>query len=352
MTGEDGSFYSSIDADSEGEEGKFYLWDYNELKKILNKNEFLYAEKVFNISKNKDFGNQIILKRRFEKNDNIDLFKKIKQKLIIARKSRVHPVIDKKIILSWNSILLKGLICCYQSLGKKKYLELALKNADFLIKNFLNKKNLRRIFQSEINAFIDDYAHTISAFIKLYEVTKNKRYLDIARNLIEDSIKLFYNEDEKLFNFNGRRNEKLIANKIEIFDNVIPSSNSVMFNNLLLLGKYYDDKLYQNIYNGMSSELKKFLNNYEYLSNWIYTNQINQTGINEIQIINNKKEKNNILKEINSWYAPNKILSINSLKNLKSDKKPSFIICRNYVCSEPLNNLKSLKNKIIAKLES
>jgi hypothetical protein len=170
--------------------------------------------------------------------------------------------------------------------------------------------------------------------------------------LIEDSIKLFYNEDEKLFNFNGRRNEKLIANKIEIFDNVIPSSNSVMFNNLLLLGKYYDDKLYQNIYNGMSSELKKFLNNYEYLSNWIYTNQINQTGINEIQIINNKKEKNNILKEINSWYAPNKILSINSLKNLKSDKKPSFIICRNYVCSEPLNNLKSLKNKIIAKLES
>ena len=77
MTGEDGSFYSSIDADSEGEEGKFYLWDYNELKKILNKNEFLYAKKVFKISKNKDFGNQIILKRRFEKNDNIDLFKKI-----------------------------------------------------------------------------------------------------------------------------------------------------------------------------------------------------------------------------------------------------------------------------------
>ena len=100
----------------------------------------------------------------------------------------------------------------------------------------------------------------------------------------------------------------------------------------------------------MSSKLNKFLNNYEYLSNWIYTNQINQIGINEIQITNNEKEQNNILKEINSWYAPNEILSINSLKNLKSDKKPIFIICRNYVCSEPLNNLKSLKNKIIVKL--
>ena len=119
-----------------------------EFKRIEKPNN-LYSDFQyrFNISKNKEFGNQIILKRRFEKNDNVDLFKKIKQKLIIARKSRVHPVIDNKIILSWNSILLKGLICCYQSLGNKKYLELALKNADFLIKNFLNKKNLKRIFQ-------------------------------------------------------------------------------------------------------------------------------------------------------------------------------------------------------------
>ena len=103
--------------------------------------------------------------------------------------------------------ILKGLICCYQSLGEKKYLELGLKNADFLIKNFLNKKNLKRIFQSEINAFIDDYAHTISAFIKLYEVSKKNTYLDLARNLTEESIKLFYNEDEKLFNFNGRQKQ-------------------------------------------------------------------------------------------------------------------------------------------------
>ena len=352
MSDDSGGFYSSIDADSEGKEGKFYIWKQEELKKILNKDEFLYAKKIFRISKDEEFESHIILKRNFDEIDNIKLFNSIKEKLFDIRKLRIHPVVDKKIILSWNAILLKGLICCYQSLGEKKYLEIGLKNADFLIKNFLKKKNIKRVHQSNVDAFIDDYAHTISAFIKLYEATRIKRYLDIARNLTEDSIKLFYNKEERLFNFNGKKNEELIANKIEIFDNVIPSSNSVMFNNLLLMGKYYNDKLYQNIYNEMSLKLKKFLNNYEYLSNWIFTNQINKIGINEIQVMSDKKNLNGFTKQINSWYAPNKIFSIESIENLKSNQKPSFVICRNYVCGKPIKNLKSLKNKIIQKLDS
>ena len=352
MSDDSGGFYSSIDADSEGKEGKFYIWKQEELKKILNKDEFLYAKKIFRISKDEEFESHIILKRNFDEIDNIKLFNSIKEKLFDIRKLRIHPVVDKKIILSWNAILLKGLICCYQSLGEKKYLEIGLKNADFLIKNFLKKKNIKRVHQSNVDAFIDDYAHTISAFIKLYEATRIKRYLDIARNLTEDSIKLFYNKEERLFNFNGKKNEELIANKIEIFDNVIPSSNSVMFNNLLLMGKYYNDKLYQNIYNEMSLKLKKFLNNYEYLSNWIFTNQINKIGINEIQVMIDEKKLNSFTKQINSWYAPNKIFSIESIENLKSNQKPSFVICRNYVCGKPIKNLKSLKNKIIQKLDS
>lgn len=352
MTDDNGGFYSSIDADSEGKEGRFYVWKYEDLKKILDKDEFLYAKKVFRISKDEKFEGNIILKRNLDEIDNIELFNSIKEKLFNIRKLRIHPVVDKKIILSWNAILLKGLVCCYQSLGNKRYLEIALKNADFLNKNFLKEKNIKRIYQSKINAFIDDYALTISAFIKLYEATRIKKYLDLSRSLTEDSIKLFYNEEEKLFSFNGEKNEKLIADKIEIFDNVIPSSNSVMFNNLLLLGKYYNDKLYQNIYNEMSFKLKKFLNNYEYLSNWIFTNQINQIGINEIQIISDKKNLNGLTKKINSWYAPNKIFSLESNGNLEPNKKPSFVICRNYVCDKPLKDLKSLKSKIIQKLNS
>ena len=94
------------------------------------------------------------------------------------------------------------------------------------------------------------------------------------------------------------------------------------------------------------------MNNYEYLSNWIYTNQINQIGINEIQIISNEKNLNGLTKKINSWYAPNKIFSIESTENLKTNQKLSFMICRNYVCGKPFKDLKSLKNKIIQKLDS
>ena len=124
-----------------------------------------------------------------------------------------------------------------------------------------------------------------------------------------------------------------------------------MFNNLLLLGKFYNDKLYQNIYNEMSFKLKKFLNNYEFLSNWIFTNQINQIGINEIQI-NYDSDNKRVLKEINSWYAPNKIISINTEENLNSNKKLNFIICRNYVCEKPISNINTLKNKIFQKIDS
>tara|TARA_B100000029_G_C17570918_1_gene956546 strand:+ start:305 stop:2251 length:1947 start_codon:yes stop_codon:yes gene_type:complete len=351
MIDDSGGFYSSIDADSEGEEGKFYIWKNNELKNILNKDEFNYAKKAFRLSEDGKFNNHLIIRRKYNKNDDIKLIDKIKRKLFKARKLRIHPVIDKKIILSWNSILLKGLISCYQSLGNKKYIEIALKNAEFIINSFLKEKNIKRIYKSDINAFIDDYAHTISAFIKLYEATNKRKYLDIAKKLTEESIKLFYNKKDKLFNFNGKKNEKLIANKIEIFDNVIPSSNSIMFNNLLLLGKFYNDKLYQNIYNEMSFKLKKFLNNYEFLSNWIFTNQINQIGINEIQI-NYDSDNKRVLKEINSWYAPNKIISIRTEENLNSNKKLNFIICRNYVCEKPISNINTLKNKIFQKIDS
>ena len=351
MIDDSGGFYSSIDADSEGEEGRFYIWKNNELKNILSKDEFNYAKKVFRLSDSAKFDNHLIIRRKYNKNDDIKLINKIKQKLYKARKLRIHPIIDKKIILSWNSILLKGLISCYQSLGHKKYIQIALKNAEFIINSFLKEKHIKRIYKSDINAFIDDYAHTISAFIKVYEATNKRKYLDIAKKLTEESIKLFYNKKDKLFNFNGKKNEKLIANKIEIFDNVIPSSNSIMFNNLLLLGKFYNDKLYQNIYNEMSFKLKKFLNNYEFLSNWIFTNQINQIGINEIQI-NYESDKKRVLKEINSWYAPNKIISINTEENLSSNKKLNFIICRNYVCDKPISNINTLKNKIFQKIDS
>ena len=169
---------------------------------------------------------------------------------------------------------------------------------------------------------------------------------------MEDSIRLFYCKKNKMFYFSGTNNEKLLAKNIEIFDNVIPSSNSVMFYNLLILGKIYNDKLYINLYNEMTKKLKHYLNNFEFMSNWIYINEINQKMINEIEI-RDISYKHKITKEINSWYFPNKILMYNNRPN--SDKikyensKLNIYLCRNNVCNEAIHSIKNLKNTITFK---
>ena len=168
---------------------------------------------------------------------------------------------------------------------------------------------------------------------------------------MEDSIQLFYNKKEMLFDFSGIKNEKLIANKIEVFDDVIPSSNSVMFYNLLYLGKFYNDKLYQSIYNNMTIKLKKILSNYEFMSNWIFVNQINHNKINEIEVFNSDNLLEDI-KKINSWYVPNKVVKSNTKNSVRSKKsisnqKQYYVLCRNNVCENPINSLDQLKKIII-----
>ena len=351
MYDESGGFYSSVDADSEGEEGKYYLWKYKELKSAFSKKEFEEIKEIFSISSQTEFNDKILIKRNFNYGNNLMSIKKIKKKLLSIRAERIKPNIDKKIILSWNSIILKGLIYAYQSLGDKKYLDLAIKNSNFIIKNFIKKRNIPRIYKNDINAFLDDYAHTISAFIKLYEVTLDYEFINLSRKLMEDSIRLFYNKKEMLFNFSGTKNEKLIANKIEVFDDVIPSSNSVMFYNLLYLGKFYNDKLYQSIYNDMTIKLKKILNNYEFMSNWIFVNQINHMKMNEIELFNSVSLLED-LKKINSWYLPNKVVKSNTKNSIWSkksisNKKQYYVLCRNNVCEKPVNSLGQLKKIII-----
>ena len=351
MYDESGGFYSSVDADSEGEEGKYYLWKYKELKSAFSKKEFEEIKEIFSIYSQTEFNDKILIKRNFNYGNNLMSIKKIKKKLLSIRAERIKPNIDKKIILSWNSIILKGLIYAYQSLGDKKYLDLAIKNSNFIIKNFIKKRNVPRIYKNDINAFLDDYAHTISAFIKLYEVTLEYEFINLSRKLMEDSIRLFYNKKEMLFNFSGTKNEKLIANKIEVFDDVIPSSNSVMFYNLLYLGKFYNDKLYQSIYNDMTIKLKKILNNYEFMSNWIFVNQINHMKMNEIELFNSVSLLED-LKKINSWYLPNKVVKSNTKNSIwskksMSNKKQYYVLCRNNVCEKPVNSLGQLKKIII-----
>jgi len=353
MTDKNGGFYSAVDADSDQEEGKYYIWDNEELKKILG-SDYHFAKKTFKIDRNGNWENKIILLFNKKLKRNSKEIKKIKSKLNNHRNKRNKPKIDKKIISSWNAILLFGLIDAYQVTKDDKILKVVEANAKFIKTNLIKNKKIIRVYDTEIFGFLDDYAFIIRAFIKFYETTEKSEYLEISKDLMEYAIKNFYSKKDSIFYFSGKKNEKLITNKIQIFDDVIPSSNSIMFYNLLILGKLYNDPLYLNIYNEISKKLEKYLNNYEFMSNWIYINQMNESKINEITIYNHSSKE--IIEEINSWYIPNKIINFKYEEsdfdklNMKAKiKKPSFILCRNKVCMNPLTSLNKLKETIIKK---
>ena len=347
MTDKSGGFYSAIDADSEGEEGKYYIWKYHEIKKILG-NLTAKACKVFKITKKGNWNNHNILLRDYKQKIDSKKFNKIIKKLLLERNKRIKPLIDNKIISSWNAITLIGLLNCYQATNDNKILELATKNAKFIKDKLITKSTITRVYKNKIGGFLDDYAYVINSFIKYFETTQNFIYLNKARELIEETIKNFYCPKNKLFYYTNNTSEKLISRKIEIFDSVIPSSNSIMYYNLLFLGKIYDDTLYLNIYNNMNVKLEKYLNNYEFMSNWIHVNNLNKSQINEI-IVNDPSNKKSIIDKINSKYIPNKILIHNKgnydldiLNSQQINNKLSISLCRNKVCQLPLKMVSEL----------
>lgn len=335
MSDVDGGFYSAVDAESEGKEGKFYSWDKKELLNIFkNENSCLSNE----IDLKNNFGDKIIITLS-EKTDILS--EKIRIKLNKERNKRIKPITDKKVICSWNSIVLIGIINAYQATKDITYLEKANKNITFIKDKLLNKNKLYRILGKKNYGYIDDYAFTIKAFILYYESTLDREYLNLARELVEYTISKFYNDKECFFSFSSSEHEKLISNNIQIFDNVIPSANSVMYHNLLLLGKIYDDVLYKSIFNDMGKKVKKYLNNFEFMHNWIYVDNMNHNKINEITI-NGTLNKEKLIKILSS-YSPNKVLNIKKDTNNKNLKnKQSFILCRNKVCDEPIFDIKNL----------
>ena len=359
MTDESNGFYSSLDADSEGEEGKFYVWTNEELNKILGEDAKL-LKYYWNVSKTGNWEGHNILYvtkslEKFAKLNKISIEKlnsKIntaKEKLLIEREKRIRPGLDDKILISWNSLMLKGLIDAYRYLGEEEYLNLAIKNAHF-IKDKAIKKDFRidRNFKngkSTINGFLDDYSLTIEAFIALYEVTFDETWLELANNLSKYTIYHFYDEDTKMFFYTSDLDKNLIARKKEVQDNVIPASNSSMAKALFLLGDYYDNKDYKEKSKQMLNNMIQHVHQYgTYYSNWAILLDMQVNKPYELAIVGEEYKK--LQKEIMRKYIPNAIFlggknegSLVLLKD-KLQKGSTYIyVCQNKTCKMPVKSI-------------
>jgi uncharacterized protein YyaL (SSP411 family) len=254
LTSPDGGFYSSIDADSEGEEGKYYVWTETEIDRILEADAELF-KRYYSVKPagNWEHGNNILYVREtleemasgngHSPEEAETIIASSRLKLLGERSKRERPPLDDKILTGWNALMLKGYVDAYRSFGDERYLQAARKNASFLMSNVLQKDGrLNRNYKNgkaTINAFLDDYALLADALIELYQVTFDEQWLHKSRQLADYAQTHFFNPETGMFYFTSDEDPGLIARKTELSDNVIPGSNSTMARVLYRLGLYY-----------------------------------------------------------------------------------------------------------------
>tara|TARA_B100000767_G_scaffold102355_1_gene98283 strand:+ start:468 stop:2567 length:2100 start_codon:yes stop_codon:yes gene_type:complete len=368
-----GAFYSSLDADSknekgEKEEGAYYEWKEKDLKELLETDFTLFKE-FYNIN---DFGfwekDKYILirnksKEQFSKENKISLFvlndkiSRWKKVLKEAINKRSSPNLDDKVLTSWNALMIQGYIDAYSAFGTIEYLDFATKNANFLLENQLRKRGgLNRNYKNDkstINAYSEDYATVIQAFISLYEVTLDEKWLIKSKELMDYLFINFFDENNKMFYFTSKEDKNLIAKKYEVIDGVIPSSNSIIANSLFKLGHYYSDKNYLKTSEQMLNNVKEDVkNNPANYSNWLSLMTNFTKPFYEVVIAgNNAKELNKSL--INN-YLPNILIAGTTKENNKlpllaykfNEEGTLIYVCVNGTCKRPQDSVKSALENI------
>lgn len=245
MTSEKGGFYSAEDADSEGVEGKFYLWTKEEIMDILGEEEGELYCKIYDITskgnfENKNIANLINTDLKIVDN-NKDKLEKIREKLFEYREKRIHPYKDDKILTSWNALMIVAFSKAGRSLKNDNYIEIAKKSANFIIENLMDEKGTlyARIREGERGneGFIDDYAFFLWALIELYEASFDIYYLEKSIEVANSMIDLFWHKEDGGFYLYSKNSEKLLVRPKEIYDGATPSGNAVASLTLNLL--YY-----------------------------------------------------------------------------------------------------------------
>jgi uncharacterized protein len=260
FTSPEGAFYSSYDADSEGKEGHFYLWDEVELRSLLGEDADLII-RYYGIGTSGLWENDrsilirpldeesFLISEGLEASEFDVKLENAKKILLACRTMRLYPSLDDKVLTSWNSLMLKAFAEASIALNNEEYLQIAQKNAQFIIEQMMaTEGRLQHSWKNgkaKINGFLEDYAYAIDAFISLYQSTFHIPYLLQARDWAHYAMAHFYDQEKGLFFFTSDEDEPLVARLFELNDGVMPSPNSVMARSLLRLAVYFEKGRYR-----------------------------------------------------------------------------------------------------------
>ncbi len=378
LKSKDGAFYSAEDADSEGLEGKFYVWEKSEIEKILGKDSDFFCN-VFNIYPNGNYteeaaghgagGNIPHLKKgikeiadeyKINEKEVLNKIESLRKKLFDLREKRVHPFKDDKILTDWNSLFISSIVKLYDCNNDANTLQYAIDAENFIYKNLFKNNELYHVYGkngASIIANLDDYAFYIQSLIDLYQATFNIDYLKRAITLTDKSLVEFYSLVDKAFYFTSSNAEELLVRKIEVYDGAIASGNSIMILNLLKLSKITANEKYSNVANDMINSFSNLsrrsptsFTQYLVACDFAY----NQSY--EIVIVGDKLKNEkikNMLKEIRSNFIPNKVLVWKEDKENTEIEKiaeyskmmysinnlPTIYVCKNFMCENPTNDM-------------
>ena len=346
----DGGFYSSIDADSEGVEGKYYIWNSRELENILGE-EYEFFKKIYNTSKEGNWEGSNILNRLDEtsiisKKEEIKL-KKIEEKLLQVRKERIKPQIDNKILVDWNGLTINSLAIASMIFKEKKWLLMAQKTYNLITDNMSHNYRLKHVISEDTvyNAFASDYGHMCNAAITLYEITNEIKYLNHAKEWIKILNEDFVHKDGAYYL--SSKNNDLIIRPYTENDEAIPNYNSTIVRSMIKLSYITKDNSYlKKSENIIHSNIKNITKNPYYHASFLNNFYLIENNMTlTFHIINEKKELLD-----NSWtnYSFNTIRTSEKtvrIIGIENDKTYA-IVCNNNNCSLPIDNNIKLDDEI------
>lgn len=370
LTNPEAGFYSSLDADSEGEEGKFYVWSKEEVDEIL-KNDADFFEEYFNVTKEGNWEGKNILHctmrlEKFAAKHKLDILQvqhKMKsslEKLLKERNKRVRPATDDKIILSWNAMMISAYCAACEALGNNGYRKIAEHQLDFLLDAFRAKEDTCLFYHNYKNgqvanyAFLDDYAQLIATLLNVYGINGDDLLLKEANALTGYVIQHFQDKNDHLFFYTSDLQNDIIVRKKEFYDGAQASGNSVMASNLQGQSVIFDNSGYRDLAQQLCMALKNAVKQYpNSFANWASVITNYAFPLNEIAITGGEALK--ILHEVNLLYIPNKVLmvSLNDndvyalLKNRFVPHKTLIYLCRNYACKLPVERVEELEAQIL-----
>jgi len=365
-----GGFYAALDADSEGEEGRFYVWQKEEIEKILGTDAALFCE-FFDVSAQGNWEGKNILRilqpaDQFVKERRLDLTGFMKTmgscllQLKAERSKRVRPGLDDKIILGWNALMLKAIARAAIVLQDDNYKKLALLNIDFIQKNFTVPGSSVQLMHTWKNgtakypAFLDDYAYLADACLALYQLTFDTGFIEKAKDCCEYAVANFSDTEDLFFYYTHKNQDDIIVRKKEIYDGATPSANAVMAVNLLHLSTILDREDWrirsEDMLKAIAPAVVKYPSSFGVWAG-LLMKKIN--GISEVVVIG--KGAGILAGTISSHcYLPAGIIMSSGIEREdypmlagKRAAEPAYIyICNNYVCGVPVNSLEEFLTEI------